>query len=169
MRCLYLLRHAKSSWDDVSLADPDRPLAKRGREAAPRMAEWMKAEAVAPDLVLLSDARRVTETWDLVRSYLGSPPARTDNALYMAPPETMLAMLRGLDDAVENVMVIGHNPGLEQLALMLAGDEKKKALKRLREKFPTAALAVLRFDVDGWSDIARGGARLERFVRPKDL
>lgn len=169
MKHVYLLRHAKSSWDDASLADFDRPLADRGRDAAPRMGEYMKAEGLIPDAVLTSGAQRALETWDLVRPSIGEPVSRVENNLYMASPDLIFSWLRMLQDDVSSVLLIGHNPGFEELAIRLAGDGKKKALKRIRKKYPTGALAVIRFDVEQWSGIAWGGAYLERFVRPKDL
>jgi phosphohistidine phosphatase len=169
MRHVYLLRHAKSSWDDASLADFDRPLADRGMSAAPRMGEYMKAEELIPDAVLTSGAKRALQTWELVRPHIGDPVSRVEDNLYMASPDLIFSWLRMLPADVMSVLLIGHNPGFEELAIRLAGDGKKKALERMRKKYPTAALAVLRFDVDAWSTIAWGGAFLERFVRPKDL
>jgi phosphohistidine phosphatase len=169
MKHVYLLRHAKSSWDDASLADFDRPLAERGVSAAARMGEYMKNEALVPDAVLTSGAKRALETWEGVRPLLGDPVSRVEDNLYMASPDLIFSWLRMLPDEVASVLLVGHNPGFEELALRLAGDGKKKALKRMRKKYPTTALAVLRFDVDQWSGIAWHGAFLERFIRPKDL
>lgn len=169
MKSVLLLRHAKSSWDDASLADFDRPLAERGRTAAPKMGEYIAANDLAPDAVLVSGARRALETWDLIRPHLAAPTSRVENNLYGATPDLMFAWLRQLQDDIGSVMLIGHNPGFEELAARLAGDGRKKAMKRLRKKYPTAALAVLRFDTADWSSIQWGGAFLERFVRPKDL
>jgi phosphohistidine phosphatase len=169
MKYVYLLRHAKSSWDDPSLADFDRPLAPRGRDAAPRIGARMQAQGLLPDAVLTSGARRAQETWELVRPYLDEPQSRVEDNLYGATPEIMFAWLRLLQDEIGSVLLIGHNPGFEELATRLAGGGRKKALKRLRKKYPTATLAVLRFDVDQWSEIAWGGAFLDRFIRPKDL
>lgn len=169
MKSVYLLRHAKSSWDDKSLADFDRPLADRGREAAPDMGRYMKSKDLVPDAVLVSGARRATETWDLVQPHLGQPATRIENNLYMAAPDIVFSWLRQLEDDIDSVLLIGHNPGFEELADRLTGDGKKKALKRMRRKYPTAGLAVLRFPADSWGEIEWGGAFLERFVRPKDL
>jgi phosphohistidine phosphatase len=169
MKHVYLLRHAKSSWDDASLADFDRPLAERGLSAAARMGENMKSQGLVPDAVLTSGAKRALETWDLVRPHLGDPVSRVEDNLYMASADLILSWLRMLPDDVASVLLIGHNPGFEELATRLAGDGKKKALKRMRNKYPTGALAVLRFDRETWSTITWGDAYLERFARPKDL
>ena len=169
MKSVYLLRHAKSDWDDASLADIDRPLAERGRDAAPRMGQYMKAHQLIPDAVLVSGARRAIETWDLVRPMFDEPRVRIERNLYMTTPDIMLAWLRQLGDDVGAVMLIGHNPGFEELARRLARDGRKKARKRLLRKYPTAGLAVLRFDVAGWTWVEWGGGYLEEFVRPKDL
>jgi len=169
MKSVYLLRHAKSSWADASLADIDRPLATRGRSAAPKMGQYMKDKRLIPDAVLVSGASRALETWDLIRPVLGEPRVRVEKNLYMATPDMMLAWLRQLDNDVDAVMMIGHNPGFEELARGLAGDGRKKAQKRLRRKYPTAGLAVLRFDTPGWAAISWGDGYLERFVRPKDI
>jgi phosphohistidine phosphatase len=169
MKRVLLLRHAKSSWDDTALPDFDRPLADRGRDAAPRIGKYMKKEGLVPDAVLASGAKRALETWDLVRPQLGDPQFRVEDNLYMAMPDLIFAWMRILRDDVGSVLLIGHNPGFEELAVRLAGDGRKKALARLRRKYPTGTLAVLRFDVDSWSGIDWGKAYLERFVRPKDL
>jgi phosphohistidine phosphatase len=169
MKSVYLLRHAKSSWDDASLADYDRPLAPRGRDAAPRIGAYMKAEGLVPDAVLVSGARRALETWESVRPYFGDPHERVESNLYMATPDLIFGWLRLLRDDVGSVLLIGHNPGFEEMAARLAGDGKRKAVRRMRKKYPTGALAVLRFDVEAWADIEWGQAFLERFVRPRDL
>ena len=170
MKTLYLLRHAKSSWDDEALDDFDRPLDQRGVDAAPRVAAFMKKEGWIPDTILCSAARRARETMELVAPVLGVDDAPgIERELYMAEPETMLERLRTLPDSSRSVLMIGHNPSHELLAKMLAGDGKKKALKRLRKKYPTGALAVLTFATERWAEITEGNGFLEAFVRPKDV
>jgi phosphohistidine phosphatase len=169
-RTLLLLRHAKSSWDQPELADVDRPLATRGQEAAPLIARRIKAQKWQPDLVLCSHAERVRETWQLMAPVLGrSIECRTLRAIYLGAPSRLQEALRRATDEVETLMLIGHNPGLGRLAVSLCGAGPKKALARMQAKFPTAALAVIGFDVDHWREIAPGTGRLEAFVRPKDL
>ena len=170
MRTLLLLRHAKSSWDQPGVADVERPLAARGRKAAPLIARYLKQQRLVPDLVLCSHALRVRETWELMTPALGGAVAcKTLRSLYAAPPSRLLEPLRRVADEVRILMVIGHNPGLGALAASLAGAGPKKALERVRTKFPTGGLVVLTFEIEHWAELAAGGGRLEDFVGPKDL
>jgi len=169
MRTVFLLRHAKSSWDDPSLPDIERPLASRGHDAAERMGRFLRDNGLIPDAVLCSNARRAVETWELMKPSLGSPKFHLAPNLYMASPEVIMAWLRRLQPDIASVLLIGHNPGFEDAARQLAGDGKPKALKRLRRKYPTAALAVIRFDADDWRAVGWGEGYLARFVRPRDL
>ena len=117
MRRVILLRHAKSSWDDPSLTDRERPLARRGRKDAPRMGKFLRKAGFVPDTVLCSSARRARDTWSLVADKLGkAPKPAIEEGLFMVAPRRLLARLRRLDDASETVLVVGHNPGLEGLA-----------------------------------------------------
>lgn len=170
MKRLYLLRHAKSSWDDESLDDFDRPLARRGSDAAPRIGKHMKGQDWIPDVVLCSAARRAVETFERVAPALGIDGAASiDRDLYMADPEQLLQRIQALPDSATAALLIGHNPGHEVLARALAVDGRKKAMKQLRKKFPTGALAVIDLPAEQWSDVAPGTGYLEAFVRPKDL
>ncbi len=171
MRTLLLLRHAKSSWDDPTLGDFDRPLAPRGQKAALLMACYLRKKGLRPDLVLCSPALRARQTWSLVARRLGDKIEVKDmRGLYLAPPSRLLDFIRRAPNAATCVMLVGHNPGMEHLAMALAGPESKpKALAQLHGKFPTAALAEIEFEVAAWSDVARGAGRLKRFIRPKDL
>jgi len=168
---LLLLRHAKSSWDDASLDDFNRPLARRGQKAAPHIGQEMAAKSWVPDRVLVSSAMRTRETWSLVSRELGADAvqARTRKMLYMAPAERILAIIRDVQPETLRLLIVGHNPGLEDLARRLAGPgSDKTALTRLVSKFPTAALA--RFEFDGpWSALDFSQARLTHFLRPKDI
>ena len=171
MRTLLLLRHAKSSWDDPSLDDFDRPLAPRGQGAAPRMATYLKKKSLRPDFVLCSSACRAVQTWSLVSDVLGgNPEVKFLRSLYLAPPSRLIDIIRRVPDNAPCAMLIAHNPGMEHLAAVLAGaDSKKKALEKLYTKYPTAALAQLEFDTDNWKDIERGAGRLTRLIWPRDL
>jgi phosphohistidine phosphatase len=163
MPVLYLLRHAKSSWDDPSLADRDRPLAPRGERAAELMGEHVRTIGISPALVLCSPAVRARETLD----GLGAGwDARIEPGLYGASEGDLLDRLRKLGVEVESAMLIGHNPALEELTLMLGGSGAD--LGKIHKKFPTGALATLEFDGD-WSSLRPHAARLTSFVRPKDL
>jgi len=165
-----LLRHAKSSWDDAALADFDRPLATRGLKAGPRMGKELARRGWLPDAALVSAARRTRQTWDLVASELPGPP-KPDfrKALYDAPAGQLLAELRGVPDSVGTLLMVAHNPGLQDLALDLADDGSDiSAAERLRAKLPTGALA--RFVFDGkWNGLGPGTARLTHFIDPKSL
>jgi len=165
---LMLLRHAKSDWP-TGTADLDRPLARRGREAAPRMGAYLAAEGLLPDLVLVSPARRAQETYDLVAPSLGGAPMRVEPRIYEAPPERLLAVVREVEARVRALLLIGHNPGFEELSRTLVGHGDRYALARLSEKYPTAGLAAIDFAVEAWSAVAPRAGRLDRFVTPKSI
>ncbi len=167
MKRLYLLRHAKSSWDDPTLADYDRPLAPRGRRAAKVMAEHVRREGIAPELVLCSPSRRTRQTLARIAPGLGeSTDAQMRSELYAASAADLLEVLNAVPDEVESVMLIGHNPGIQDLALSLARDGPEIA--RLRVKFPTAALATLEVGAS-WRELAPRTVELVSFVKPKEL
>ena len=155
MKRLYLLRHAKSSWDDPDLADHDRPLSARGRRAADAIGRHLRAEGIEPELVLCSSSTRTRET--LAR--IGLRTDEVERELYGASATELIARLRELPPSTESVLVIGHNPGMHDLALALTGEPG--------DKYPTGALATI--DVDDWSTIAPGSGRLIDFVRPREL
>jgi phosphohistidine phosphatase len=159
-RTLYLLRHLKSSWDDASLADHERPLAPRGRKAGKAMARHLREADVRPELVLCSTATRTRETLDAVRGAIGEPEVRFEDDLYAASERELLDVLHCVDDGVGSVLVIAHNPGLEDLAAALTGVTQ--------EKFPTGAFATLTFD-GAWPDLEPGTCDLAAFVVPRDL
>jgi phosphohistidine phosphatase len=173
MKTLYILRHAKSDQGDGSIRDHDRPLNGRGREAAPKMGAYLKAKGYKPDVVLCSTARRTVETCDLVRPSLGDMTVAFEEGLYLAEARTILDRVRRLDDALRTAMVIGHNPGLEQLANALSAspkaEDEERRHRRMREKFSTCALAVIQFPVKTWREIKQGGGTLNDFMRPRDL
>ncbi|QPC45086.1 histidine phosphatase family protein [Kaustia mangrovi] len=168
---LLLLRHAKSSWDNPALDDRDRPLNGRGEKAAPLMGRYMRENGHAPRLALCSPAIRARQTLDLVVPQLdAAPPIHIDDRLYdFGDGTSPLAALRGEGGTASPILVVGHNPSLETLADALAGDGARAALKAMRRKFPTGALAVIDFDADDWADIAPGAGTLVSFTRPKDL
>ena len=173
MKRLVLLRHAKSSWDDPRLRDHERPLSPRGVRAAPEMGRWMAREGYVPQRVLCSDAVRTRQTWALMTDPVagrGAPPELSiEPDLYLASPRGVLRLVVQRGDDVDVLLVIGHNPGMHDLASALARPDSTEAAARLAHKFPTAAVAVLDFDVEHWSDLRPGGGRLAAFVRPKDL
>lgn len=169
MRRLMLLRHAKSDWPE-GVADHERPLASRGRDAAPVIGRYMAGQGLLPDLAVVSTARRAQETWKLASANFAMvPTARPERRLYDATADDLLAVIRQVDRAVGAVLLVGHNPGLEDLALRLVGASNPVEVARLQRKFPTGALAVLDFDIDSWEQVAEGYGRLERFATPKSM
>jgi phosphohistidine phosphatase len=172
MKTLILMRHAKSSWDAGQIADHDRILSDRGREAAPAMGQWLKSQKLKPDLVLCSTAARVSDTLALLQPSLpAGTPVKALEALYMALPREILTVLAKVKekDKVETLMVIGHNPGIGSLAHWLSGQGDKKALERMRDKFPTAGIAVIDFDIATWKELDGEQGTLRQFMTPKDL
>jgi phosphohistidine phosphatase len=168
VRRLVLMRHAKSDWPD-GMADHERPLAKRGRRDAPRIGRWLGESGYVPDAVVCSTAARARETWALVSSGLSpaepgvSPAVRYEPRVYEATVLGLLMLARELDPGWRIVLFVGHNPGMAELTVGLAGPEAE----RLRE-FPTAFTAVL--DLPGaWTDAAPGEARLQDFTVPARL
>ena len=160
-RRLLLLRHAKSSWDDPTLADHDRPLAPRGRKAAKRVRRHLRREEVGVSLVLCSSARRARETLDLV-----APGGRTEiePELYGASAGQLLERLRRVPDEAGTVMLIGHNPAMQDLLVSLLAEPGDLAT----EKFPTGALATLAIS-GSWPSLATGRAELTALVVPREL
>ena len=178
-RKLVLLRHAKSAWPDVP--DHERPLGPRGQRDAPVMGRWLRAAGHVPDQVLCSTARRARQTWQLAQAGLGAtPPASFDDAVYQGSAAQLLDLIRRAPPAARTLLVIGHGPGIPELALALsaataparagaAGHVATAAmLGRMRAKFPTAAIAVFEF-AGNWDQLAPGTARLTSFVTPRDL
>ena len=169
-RTLLLLRHAKSSWDDPDLDDFDRPLAARGRIAAPLVGAEMALRGWVPERALVSSALRTRQTWKFIANALPvSLPVTFEKAIYEAPAGQILEEIRQTPANVPSLLVVGHNPGLENLAAMLASPESDaRAMARLKGKFPTGALARLTF-AGAWRDLAAGSARLRAFLVPRDL
>ncbi len=169
MRQLLLLRHAKSSWDDPRQSDHGRPLNARGREAAAGMRQAMLALGLAPDVVLVSSARRTMQTLEALLPWPDTPIIEPMDRLYLATAPQLLAVLNNVAETVRSVLLVGHNPGLHELAQTLAGSSRDPAdAARLAARYPTGALAE--FAVPGpWHRLAPGGARLVRFLCPRDL
>ena len=169
-RRLVLLRHAKSAWPDV--ADAERPLADRGRRDAPVVGRWLRRNGYVPDAVLCSPARRTRETWALVAAELGAElPVSYEPRIYEATALGLLHLLREAGGKHRIVLLIGHNPGLAELAVgiaQVADGPEVRPLERARAKFPTAAVAVLEFSGD-WAGLTAGEARMVDFAVPKDM
>jgi len=167
MRRLHLLRHVKSSWDDPTLADHDRPLARRGVSAGRRLRAWLQESDVRPDLVICSSALRARATLELVLPALGSPEIVVDEGLFHASGDGMLAHLRTLGADVEEALLVGHEPGLSELVLLLAADGGTLPA-RVAEKFPTGALATLEGERE-WAALEPGSMQLVGLVLPREL
>jgi phosphohistidine phosphatase len=166
---LFLLRHAKSSWSDGRLDDHDRPLSSRGEDAVERMRRHLAAAGVAPELVLCSSARRTVMTLEgVAAAFPKTTTVLVEPGLYAASSRRLLSRLHDVDEGIQSVMVIAHNPGLEQLVSVLAASGDPELRRRAAAKFPTGALAELTF-AEPWAELDTGGARLASFVVPREL
>lgn len=166
MPTLTLLRHAKSTWTDSVRADIDRPLNDKGRRAAAAMGRWMAGEDLAFDLVIASPATRVRQTIEGIEDSLGRPLVPMfDTRVYMASAATLADIVQAVPASVSRLLLIGHNPGLEELVLWLVPQSPERA--DVEEKYPTASLAEIM--VDRWAGLAEGDGKLLRFTRPRDL
>jgi phosphohistidine phosphatase len=164
---LHLLRHTKSAWDDPWLDDHDRPLAPRGIRAAAALERFLAGADVHPTLVVCSPAVRTRATLDAILPVLGRPDVELEPALYHASTELLLRLIRTLPGGVTEAMIVGHNPGLQEIALALA--QPGPVRERIEAKFPTGALSTL--DVPGhrWDEVDPGTCTAHRLVLPRDL
>jgi phosphohistidine phosphatase len=168
---LMILRHAKAEKAEPGMRDRDRPLAPRGRTDARRIGTYLVHHTLIPDLVIVSPAQRTRETWECLREPLAdalpaAPPIDFDERLYNASIQTGLDVLREAREA-RTLLVIGHNPGMHEIARQLIAAGNVEARERLNESFPTAALAVIDFAGNDWRRLHPEGGRLERFVTPR--
>lgn len=162
MKTLYLLRHAKSDWDNPDLPDKQRPLNGRGKRDAKRLAEYLEQHPIAVDAVYCSPARRAKQTLKAVERALRAP-VTDEEGLYGAGPEELLKFVRRLPGKLDGVLLIGHNPGFEELARTLL------PASAAAPAFPTCALASLTFDAAEWKSVGPGKATLAGFLTPADL
>ncbi|MGI4731865.1 MAG: SixA phosphatase family protein [Janthinobacterium lividum] len=170
MKTLTLLRHAKSGWDDTVARDLDRPLNEKGKRAAHAVGRHWRALGLVFDHAVASPAVRVMETIAAVEGGYGRRLApEWDRRLYLAAPDTLLELIQDFPHDADTALLVGHNPGLEELVLSLVRDADQPLREAVRTKFPTASTAQLVFDVTGWADVATDGATLALFVRPRDL
>ena len=170
MKRLSLLRHAKSSWECSGLTDHDRPLERRGERAALVMGRYIAQQRLVPDLVLCSTAVRAVETRALVISqWPDEPPTTFDRDLYLSGVAAIRRRVAKVEDAIDHVLVIGHNPDLQDLALTLAAGNHAPLKRKAAHKFPTAALAVLHFSIDTWQALLRAQGTLCVVTAPRDL
>jgi phosphohistidine phosphatase len=168
MKILTLLRHAKSGWDDPAGRDFDRPLNPRGRRAARAVGAEMKAQGLCFDRVLASPARRVVETLEEVSAGFGALAADYDERLYLASVATLLDLVRNMPGSADRLLLVGHNPGMEELALALArgGGGLRDDLEI---KYPTGTVAEIELPAEQWAEVKEGTGEIVRFIRPRDL
>jgi phosphohistidine phosphatase len=170
MKKLLLLRHAKSSWDEPGQRDFDRILNPRGRAAARAMGSEFTARKIVPDCIFCSPAKRTRETLSLVQeSARLAASLQLKDDIYMASAETLLGLIQGADSAASTLLMIGHNPGFEDLAAMLVATGDARLRTAMDDKFPTATLAQINFDVSDWQDVKKSSGQLMLFIRPRDF
>jgi phosphohistidine phosphatase len=170
MRRLLLLRHAKAERSEPGTKDHSRVLIDRGRKDAVKIGAYMAGHALVPDRVVLSPAARTQETWKYAAAaFHPAPAAMTAERLYEATPHVILAVVKDIPASAHTLLVVGHNPGLHELALMLIATGDIDTRERLREKLPTSGLVIIDFAFDNWSKLHPQSGRLERFVSPKSL
>lgn len=169
MKRLILLRHAKSDWSDHFLADHDRPLNKRGQNAATQLGRYFRQQNLRPDLVLCSTAERTRETLTILqKSAEAFFPTTHRNRLYGARAECVLSLLHEQKNPdLNTLMIVGHNPCIEQLALELTGIDESALLQDIRKKVPTGSLIILDFNIESFAHISLNSGKLVSFIRPK--
>lgn len=168
MRQLLLMRHAKAV-RELGLSDHARSLTQRGREDTVRVARFLQDHKLNPDLAIASDAKRTRETLELATGqFIPAPTTRLEANLYLAEPFAILKAIRATPPTVSTLLVVGHNPGIHELALALAGRGQQADVERLTLSFPTAAVAIVNLDCE-WSAVAELAGRLERLVHAKVL
>ncbi len=161
MKTLFILRHAKSSWDNQALSDFERPLNERGLEAAPLIGETMKANQFQPATIISSPARRAKQTAEIIREIAGvESEIKFDERIYEASPARLLEVVSEQNEKTESVLLVGHNPGLERLVKFLTGE---------LQPMPTAALAVVDLETNRWSEVSSSKGSLRTLIRPKEV
>jgi phosphohistidine phosphatase len=175
MKTLILMRHAKSDWSQDELSDFGRPLNKRGRRAASAMAAHLSGQGFVPDYALVSSSVRTRETWELMCEELGAaaPPHELRRDLYLARPRTILEAINGISEEHASAVILAHNPGIEQCAVLLAAADQdsagEAALSSLRAKFPTGGAAIFRLADTPWAEVRFGSGKLLEFAAPSRL
>lgn len=172
MKTLTILRHAKSGWDAPVERDFDRPINARGRRGAELVGQYLKRQGLPVERIVASPAVRVTETLDIFQPAAGLAAIEPhwDRRIYLASAATLMDVVRDTGGDADHALIAGHNPGLEDLILMLVPESADDALRaEVEEKLPTSALARLELDIDDWHALEAGQARLSLFIRPRDL
>ncbi len=170
MRRLILFRHAKAEASEPGMEDRARVLVDRGRKDAAKMGAYMAGHGIVPDKVVISPAARTQETWKYAAgAFRPSPAAMSVEGIYDATPHALLAVIKAAPAPAHTLLIIGHNPGLHEVAMMLIASGDIETRERLREKLPTAGLVIVDFAFDDWNKLHPQSGRLERFVSPKSL
>ncbi|MEM7442318.1 MAG: histidine phosphatase family protein [Pseudomonadota bacterium] len=170
MRSLILLRHAKSAWDNASLGDHDRPLAPRGERASLVIGRYLRQLGTPIDLALSSTARRARDTWALASTQLdGLIATETDPAFYLKGPKAILNRVSAADDSAQTIILVGHNPDTQSLAMTLAESGPSEQRQALAQKLPTAALVRLELPIERWADVSDCRGKLIEFITPRML
>ncbi len=170
MKTLYLMRHAKSDWSANGTSDHGRTLSPRGQEAAARIVLYCRQENIAPQHILCSSSARTHQTLDLIngKAFPKVEESLSDD-LYLAEVRQLVAIIKQQADSYDSVMIIGHNPGLHELALQMAGNKKSFDVQNLQGSLPSGSLLALSFDIASWSDFGAIKGELLRFIKPKEL
>ena len=170
MRRLLLFRHAKAERAQAGTRDSTRTLTERGREEAARLGAYIARHALVPDRALISPAARTEETWRLAMpAFHAAPPMTREPRIYDASADTLIQLIKNAPEAIQTLLLIGHNPGLHECAVRLVAAGEVEARERLNEKLPTAGLVVIDFAFDNWGKLRPHTGRLERFVTPKSI
>jgi phosphohistidine phosphatase len=166
---LIVLRHAKAN-HPADFGDHDRPLSEQGRRACREIGWYIRDGGLVPDMAIVSTARRAQETWHLVRSASDVDVVwRSDHRVYEASPATLLAVIRETAAEIRSLLVVGHNPGLRDLAISLISTAEPSALAGPDNKLPTAGLVAIEFKCQNWRDVSLGSGEVEHFASPKSL
>jgi len=170
LKRLILFRHGKSEWKDTDIPDHDRPLAPRGERAAVVMGRYLRQIEQPIDLVLSSTARRARDTWALAATQIdGLIPTRTDAGIYLKGSDGLVDRIQEIEAGVSNLLVVGHNPDLEELCQLLSADGDKALRGEAARKFPTGAIAIIDLEIDDWVDLPGSTGKLVDFQTPKNL
>ena len=171
MKYLLLMRHGKSESNDPGKEDIDRALTTHGLNDSISIANWIKENALLPEIALISSARRTQETWDAMRRVIGKNTSEVkQDELYLASPSDILEQISNIDDAVKIVLLIGHNPGIDSLAMhLIIGDSLDITQEKLNEGFSAGALAAFELNNENWTDIKSTNTKLIKFIRPREL
>ncbi len=169
MKTLFVMRHAKAERDSETGRDFDRPLAKRGWRDAEAVGREMRLRGLAPDAVIASPARRAAETVAAVAEGYGKMAPAYEAAMYNSPADRLIEIVRATEDSAERLLIVGHNPGFQELVLHLAGDARSGESGPMLDGFPTASLAAIELPVERWCDVAERSGRIVELIVPSDL